>query len=262
MSCAGISGLKKASAMLLIVSAIACAQMHPGDRRKAYGNERASIIESLLTTLYPRAVVQWDPDLTVQFPGEKPRMVQVPVYVKGSATTGGLEGVATVEFEGLKERYIFEAKGFQRAAPQKFSTVLIVFRADRNGRIETYKKLNLDPSEPLTEIKTITIQDWKTRNWPIIEVQYDTHRQEQDSFTTIEWHSVIDTETEHFVSRLPFGLTRSVKGEPEQSYAFSINRTGPNTLLVGDRFGKAANNYECSDPCVVDAQKLLTQWKR
>jgi hypothetical protein len=36
----------------------------------------------------------------------------------------------------------------------------VVFHASTAGRIENHKKLVLDPSEHLTEIKTISIQDW------------------------------------------------------------------------------------------------------
>ena len=66
--------------------------MKPGDRRKAYGEMRASVMESLLQTLYPGAVVQWDPALTVQIPGEKPRMVDVGGLHARQRRYGGTRG--------------------------------------------------------------------------------------------------------------------------------------------------------------------------
>ncbi len=110
--------------------------MKPGDRRKAYGEMRASVMESLLQTLYPGAVVQWDPALTVQIPGEKPRMVDVGVSMRGSAATGEPEGIASIEFEGLKQTFIFQAQSFQRSDRPNFLTELIVFRADMSGHIQ------------------------------------------------------------------------------------------------------------------------------
>jgi hypothetical protein len=164
-----------ALALLLIVAGTAYAQMKPGDRRKAYGEARASVMESVLTSLYPGAQVSWDPALAVQIPGEVPHMVEVPVYVRGSVANGGLEGVATVELDRKKEKFIADAASFQRTDKPTFPTVLVVFRADTTGHIEKFKKLMLDPAESLTEIKTLSIQDWSQKEWPILQIQYDTH---------------------------------------------------------------------------------------
>jgi hypothetical protein len=152
-------------AWLLIVAGTAVGQMKPGDVRKAYGEARASVMESLLTTIYPGAQVQWDPYLTVQLPGQKPRMVQVPVSVRGSVN-GGLEGDGSIEFEGTKEKFIFEAENFRRSDRPDFPTELYVFRADAAGHIQKCKKFIIDPNEPLTELKIISIQDWSQQEWP------------------------------------------------------------------------------------------------
>jgi hypothetical protein len=244
--------------LLLLAAEISFAQMKPGDRRKAYGEVRASVVESVLTTLYPGAAVQWDPALTVQLPGEKPRMVEVPVYVRGSVATGGLEGIATVELEGKKEKFIFDAEGFQRTDSPVFPTILVVFRADKAGHIEKFKKLMLDPGEPLTEIKNFSIQDWSQKEWPTLEVQYDTHIAAHDSFTTIEWRSVLDADSGQFISRLPFGISRKAKGKPEQLYGFSIGRNSPTSVLIASQ--GETHQYDCPEPCVMDARTLLSQW--
>lgn len=57
--------LRVVPAWVLIVAGTAIGQMKPGDVRKAYGEARASVMESLLTTIYPGAHVQWNPYLTV-----------------------------------------------------------------------------------------------------------------------------------------------------------------------------------------------------
>jgi hypothetical protein len=235
--------------------------MKPGDRRKAYGEARAGIIESVLPILYPGAQVQWEPQLMVQIPGDKPRTVEVPVYVRGVAS-GGLEGIATVELEGKKEAFIFDAQSFQRTDSPSFPTVLVVFRADAAFHINKYKKLMLDPAEPLTEIKTMSIEDWTQKEWPTLEVQYDTHLAGRDTFTTIEWHSVLDANSGDFVNRLPFGITRRVRGGPEESHGFQIGRISPTTLLIADHIAGTKHPYQCSDPCVVDARIVLSAWLR
>ncbi|MGA3195029.1 MAG: hypothetical protein ABSD39_08480 [Terriglobales bacterium] len=244
--------------LLFTLAATCCAQMKPGDRRKAYGEARASVIESLLTTLYPGAVVQWDPALTVQVSGGTPRMVEVPVSVRGSAT-GGMEGVASIEFEGRRQQYIFEAQGFRRTDPPAFPTVLYVFRADRTGHIERYKEVALDPDEPLTELKNASLQSWQ-KEWPVLDIRYDTHRATSTSFTTIEWHGALDAGTGEFISRLPFGITRRLRGAPERDFYFSLGRTGYSTIMIGSSTGES-HPYYCSDPCVVDAETLLSDWK-
>jgi hypothetical protein len=248
-------------AISLTVAGISFAQMKPGDYGKAFGEPRASVMESLLATLYPGAEVLWEPELSVRVPGEKPRMVAVPVDVRGSEANGGLEGVATIELERKKEQFIYEAENFRRTDRPVFPTELIVFRADMAGRIERYKRLMLDPAEPLTEVKTMSIQDWSQKEWPTLEIQYDTHRVAPGSFTTIEWHGIFDANTGQFISRLPFGITRKLKSGPEQSFFFGIGRNSPTTVLITNRYGRETHEYYCPDRCVVDADTLLSEWK-
>jgi len=248
-------------ALLLLALATSAAQMKPGDRRKAYGEARASVIESLLATVYPGADVVWDPALMLRVPGDTPRMVEVPVYVRGSAANGGLEGIATIELEGKKEQYIFEAQGFRRADRPVFPTELFVFRANTAGRIQKYKRLVIDEGEPLTEVKTMSMQDWSQKEWSVLELQYDTHRVGPNSLTTIEWHSTLDANTGQFITRLPYGITRKVRGGSEQPFFFGISRNSPTTLLITNRFGGETHPYNCSDPCVMDADTLLSEWK-
>jgi hypothetical protein len=210
-----------ALALLLTVAETSFAQMKPGDVRKAYGEARASVMESLLTTVYPCAEVVWDPALMLRLRGEKPRIVAVPVYVRGSAENGGLEGIASIEFENKKEQFIFEAQNFRRTDRPDMPTELYVFRADTAGRIQRYKKLVIDPAEPLTEVKVMSVEDWSQKEWPTIHIQYDTHRAAPNSFTTIEWHGTLDANSGQFISRLPFGIARKVKkGGPEQLFFF------------------------------------------
>jgi hypothetical protein len=249
-----------AFSLLLIVSSTSFAQMKPGDRRKAYGEARASVIESVLTTLYPGAEVQWDPQLMVLIPGQKPHSVEVPVFLKGSVSHGGIEGVASVELDGIKKRFIFDAKDFHRTDQVAFPTLLVVFRADASGHIERYKKFKLDPGEPLTELKTMSIEDWSKDDWPTLQIQYDTHVVGPRSFTTIEWQSTYDVNSGKLLSRLPFGMTRIARGRPKQDFIFRIGRTGTNTLVIGDRLGGETHEYDCSEPCVIDRQILFSQW--
>jgi hypothetical protein len=234
--------------------------MKPGDRRKAYGEARASVVESLLQTLYPGAQVLSEPFLALQIPGEQPRFVEVPVYVRGSPTTGGLEGVASVEFEQLKEKFIFQASGFQTSDAPNFSTQLIVFRADVSGHIQKYKTFLLDPDESLTEMKNMSIKNWSQAEWPTLEILYDTHRSSPSSFTTIEWRGEFDADGGRFISRLPGGISRKRKGGAEQQFWLRLGRSSPTTVLMAEQFTGQTRQYECSDPCVMEAGPLLAKW--
>lgn len=247
------------SILLLLLTPGGSAQMKPGDRRKAFGEARASVIESLLGILYPKSQLDWDSQL-LRIPGENPHLFEVPVYVRGSQANGGLEGVATVEFDRKKEEFIYEAQSFQRSDNPAFPTVLVVFRADSSGHIQKYKKFMLDPKEPLTQIKNFSIRDWSQNEWPTLDIQYDTDVFSPSSFATIEWRSVFDANSGQFVSRLPLGITRKVRGGPDQQVVFGVGRSSPNTVEIGTRFGREAHLYTCTDPCVVDAHALLSQW--
>lgn len=243
---------------MLTIAGLTHAQMKPGDVRRAYGDARASVIESVLTTVYPEAQVQWDPQLAIQFPNQPPRMVQVPVYVRGSAV-GGLEGVATIDFERRKEQYIYEAENFRRNDRPSLPTELIVFRADTAGHIQNYKRVMLDEGEPVTELKTMSIQDWR-QEWPLLEIQYDTHRASMNAFTTIEWRASFDANREQFISRVPMGISRRVRGGGDQMIALGLKRTSPGTVLLTSWKGES-HDYFCADPCVMDADTLLSEFK-
>lgn len=246
------------SGLLLLIPG-GSAQMKPGDRRKSYGETRASVIESLLATLYPGSELDWDSEL-LRIPGENPHVFGVGVSVGGSRTNGGLEGVATVEFDGKKEVFISEAQNFQRSDNPVFPTLLVVFRADSSGHIQKYKRLMLDPKEPLTQIKDFSIRDWSQNEWPTVDIRYNTHVFSPSSFATIEWKSFFDANSGQFVSRLPLGITSKVRGGPERQLVFGVSRSGPNTVQIGTRFGHETHPYTCTDPCVVDAHVLLSQW--
>src|ERR1700722_4345414 len=245
--------------ILCFISSIASAQMKPGDVRRSYGEPRASIMESLLQTLYPGSVVQWDTYFMVKLPGENFRNLALPVYVWPSPT-GRLQGVATIEFDQQKDRFIYEAQNFRRSDAPNFSTDLIVFRADAAGHIRTYKKMPLDPEEPLTEIKVLSLKDWSHTEWPTLEIQYQTHRPTSSSFTTIEWSSVFDANSGQFISRLPMGISRTNHGGAEQMFMFGIGRTSPSTVTIANRLGGDTRQYACSDPCVMEADTLLAKW--
>jgi len=253
--------LRVGLAVLLTASGISRAQMKPGDVRKAYGEVRASLIESVLTTVYPGARVQWDPQLTVKLRGQQPQLVEVPVYVRGSAATGGFEGIATIELERKKEQYIFEAEHFRRSDKPSFATELIVFRADAAGHLQNYKRIMLDPGEPLTEVKDMSLQERSNEEWPTAQILYQAHRVVQGSFTTIEWRAMWDVNTEKFISRLPLGISKTSKSGSAREFFLELKRTNPSTLLIANRLGGESHPYSCSDPCVVDADTLLSDFK-
>ena len=165
-----------------------------------------------------------------------------------------------MEFERAKETYIYEAKLFRRSDNPTFSTRLIVFRADTSGHITTYKQFDLDPSDPLTDIKTFSIEDWSQSTWPTLHVQYDSHVVTASAFTTIEWQGTFDANSGRFQNRLPFGISRTMKDGSEQGFMFSIARVNTTTIQIGDQLSKKTAPYQCSDPCVVDGPTLLSQW--
>ena len=217
-------------------------------------------MESLLTTVYPGAVVAWDPWLMVELPGEQPRIVAVPVSVRGSGVSGEVEGVATIELDKNNEQYIFEAESFRLTARKPFPTEVFVFRADSSGRILRYKRLPLDPAEALTEMKDMSIEDWSQKEWPTVRIQYQTHRVRKNSFTTVEWHGTLDANSGEFITRLPFGISKKTRAGSEQMIAFALGRSSPSTVRMKNIYGGETHEYNCFDPCVMDADTLLSQW--
>lgn len=137
-----------------------------------------------------------------------------------------------------------------------------MFRTDSSCRIQKYKKLMLDPKEPLTQIKDFSIRDWSHNEWPTVDIRYETYVFSPSSFATIEWKSFFDANSGQFVSRLPLGITTKIRGGSERQLVLGISRSSPNAVQIETRFGHETHQYSCTDPCVVDAHTLLSQWVR
>jgi len=128
--------------------------------REAWGAQRASVIEGVLVKLYPGSQVKWDPELTVEIPGNVPQAVEVAGFHLKLTPSGNFEGATGIELGKIKEQFIHNSKNFRSPDNRNFPTDLVVFRANADGQVTQLSKFALDPSDPLAKIKILEVQEW------------------------------------------------------------------------------------------------------
>lgn len=245
-------------ALVLLLCLCAASQNKP-DYRHGFGEPRATIMESLLKEILPNAQFRWDPQLVVDA-GDGVARIQFPGFAFRPASDGNIDGATGFEVGSAKQDFVFASKNFKPTNGSSFATELIVFRATPDGRILTHRKFSLDPSDPVTEIKTIQVQTWPDAGWPTLAVQYVSYTKAPDSFATVEWRAVFDANSGKVTSRMPLGIRRVLRNGQEQVHMFSSSRSGPAQVQLTDVLSKQSAPYQCPEPCVVDRATLLDQW--
>jgi hypothetical protein len=231
----------------------------PQNHRSAFGELRATVMESLLSKIHPGARFQWDPDLRVEI-DRKLREVTFPGFTLIATSDGRFEGATGVEFGRDKEELIYNAEHLRSVPSQKLPTDLAVFETDARGVVTRLRVSALDPSDALTKIKLINVKPWAPNSWPVARTQYVSYFGNPDSFTRIEWNAAFDTNSGQFVSRLPLGIVRITKDGGEETHPLTVARKDPNTLQILDSVTKTVLEYRCSDPCVMDGNVLISEW--
>jgi hypothetical protein len=118
-------------AVLMLVPDLAFGQS-PQTHRAAFGELRATVMESLVSKIHPGALFQWDPDLRIEIGGTL-KEVTFPGFTLIATSGGRFEGATGIEFGQDKEKYIDKAAHLRSVPPQKFSTDLAVFETDARG---------------------------------------------------------------------------------------------------------------------------------
>jgi len=128
-----------------------------------------------------------------------------------------------------------------------------------SGRVTSDKKLELDPTDAVTQIKTFSVEDCHTMRGPRFKCNTIPYVIEENAVTTIEWQGTFDTNTGRFLSRLPFGISKKLKAGSEEGYMFSLARRSPTVIQMTDQLTKKSIQYPCVEPCVMDSQSLLSK---
>lgn len=228
--------------------------------REAVGNERTTILESLLAVLFPGTEVRWVPNVVLYGAGGEDRPVEFAGFTYRGRPDGGWEGATGYEVGSGKEEYIFYASRFRAAGGQQFPTPFVLFKAHADGRISEFKKFILDRSDPVSQIKAFELQEWPSGGWPVVRVQYVSYYQKAESFTGIEWQTLFDSGEGRITERLPAGIVQKLKDGRESIHVFVVERISPSQLHFIDSVSKKAVEYPCADPCIVDGPKLLQEW--
>jgi hypothetical protein len=228
--------------------------------RASYGELRATVMESLLEKIYPGSRFQWDPDLRVEIDGAF-QDATFQGFSLIATSNGEFEGATGIQVGKAKEEFLYNSEHFRPATPREFSAELVIFETNAAGIVTRMKSFPLDSSDPLAKIKTVDVKAWPPNTWPLVRVQYDSYFAHPDSFTTLEWNGMFDTASGKFMSRIPLGFAKSLKNGGEEIHAFSITRQDASTVRILDQLTKDAVQYQCSEPCVVNADKLLSDWE-
>jgi hypothetical protein len=228
--------------------------------REAAGNERTSILESLLAALFPGTEVRWAPNIVLHGAGGEDRPVEFAGFTYRGGADGGWEGATGYEVGSGKEEYIFSASRFRSAGDQQFPTPFVVFKAHSDGRISEFRKFILDRSDPVSQIKAFELQEWPSGGWPVVRIQYVSYYQKPESFIAIEWQALFESGEGRITERLPAGIVQKFKDNREEIHIFVVERINPSQLRFVDSASKKTIEYSCVDPCIVDGPRLLQEW--
>ena len=232
----------------------------PKTNRGSFGDVRANIMESLLATAFPGSPFRWSPDLQIEHSAGIFSDVQFPGFTFSIAPDGSIYGASGIELAHAKEQAIFLSKQLRQPNHKHFASTIAVFRATIQGQVTRARTFELDPEDPLAEVKLIHVTDWSKNPWPVLQIQYISHISTQDSHIQIEWGSTFDVNSDAFISRIPMGIVTKSKSGPGQIRMFSIQRLSSNAIQITDVLSKQTMQYSCADPCITDSQTLLAQW--
>ena len=258
--------LKTAVFTILFISFICQASrvfgQHAAGRsyRDAFGEPRASLMESLLAIVYPNVAIKWGPTLMIELSPGKAQRVQFPGFVFKPLGNTSLIGATGIEVGDEKAKLVFQSSHFQQTSSGQFPSLLVVFLANLNGQVTSQKKMSLDPSDPLSEIKLIQVGDSAAGTWPFLTVQYVSHVTDSATATDIEWQALFDPNTGKVVRRVPSGIHMRSKDRKEALAMLKMQRVDASTVSFMDLLTKKTFTYSCADPCIVDGPTLLATW--
>jgi hypothetical protein len=228
--------------------------------RQGLGEPRASIMESLLRSVYPRKSFKWDPGLMLEVTPGHFQKIQFPGLVLKAFDSTTLHGATGLEIGDDKALFIFESRRTTQASHPPFVTMLVVFDATTEGRITQFKKFSLESAEGASEIKLLHLQDAASTGWPLLQVQYMSYYGVSGRQFQIEWQASFDPNNEKFISRLPAAIVvRSPEGE-EDFEILQVRRVDSTTISITDSVTDKTVRYECGDPCVVTGAALVKLW--
>jgi hypothetical protein len=230
--------------------------------REAVGEERATMVESLLGALVPGAKAKWSSHMAMRDAGGEERLVDFAGFTYRKRADGGSEGATGFDTGGQKEKYIFNASRFRTNGNAHFTTDFVVFRARPGGQVSDFRKFILDDSSSVSQVKAFELQEWPDDRWPILRLQYVSYYQQPGRFIAIEWQSLFDSDRGKLTERLPAGIVQSFEDGREEIHTFIAKRTNPGHLQLIDSVSKLVIDYSCEDPCIVDGSSLLKEWDR
>lgn len=223
-------------------------------RRDAFGHDQAIEVEILLHSLFPDAIVQWDPVLAIRRSG-RVTPVDLGNYTSRREEDGSVRGVALMELGTAKPDYIGKLKEFRASDEQTFPSSIVAFHIAPTGAIET-KKVSLDPNDSLTRIAWFEVKSY-AGEWPVLQLRYESYFVEPDKLTILEWDSLFDVGTGSFLGRIPAGAVVLHKNGESKQRIFSVRRAGPANVEIVDKSTGQVNHYPCGASCVVDRKTFL-----
>ncbi len=228
--------------------------------RQGLGEPRASIMESMLRSLYPDKNFKWDPSLMLEVTPGHFQKVQFPGLVLKAIDSTKLRGAAGLEIGDDKARFIFESRRTNQASHPPFVTMLVVFDGTTEGRITHFQKFSLASSEGVSEIKLLHLQDAESTLWPVLQVQYMSYYGVPGRQFQIEWQASFDPNNQKFIRRLPAALVARTPEGGEDLEILKVRRLDPSTISITDDEIDKTVRYECGDPCVVSGAALVKLW--
>lgn len=102
--------LRLIPSILFLLGGVQVSSQTRRSHREAFGEPRASIMESLLASLYPTGQFNWNPQLTIAVDGGAPQVVHFPGFDFKPTVDGNVDGATGIEIGDEKQEFIFKSK--------------------------------------------------------------------------------------------------------------------------------------------------------
>ena len=227
--------------------------------RTAFGTDKAPALESLVASLYPGSVVEWEPRLAIVAADGTRRALRINDSVQRNEAAG-FTFVMPLEFPEDETDIKKSLSAFEPAVTV-VRPEIVAFKTSSSYAITEIRRGGLSETAHLTEVVNMEIAETGVDlEWPEV---YFTYRA---VYGTTEWHgelgwgAKLTTNPVAVVHRLPNYVVKQVKDAPllAEEPVVIVNSDIESFTIFSIAGRKAVTR--CAVPCVPDGRVLLALW--
>jgi hypothetical protein len=242
------------------VMAAAALPLLAADMRAVMGEPRATQLQSVLASSIPGSQMTWEDVVTVKLPDGAKSEVHVSGLIeipRGDGTLVFMQ-IELLDFQTEAAKHV---KTFAGTPPPHPTDVTAFLKTTTAGAITAQKIGRLDPAAVSIETKQFDLlTDTKDDPWPAVQVTYWGTYATTDWFGAVRWYAVVETDTLANNSRMPLGISKSMKSGAETADQVAATRISEDLVRIEGGITGQTVAYPCAVPCLFDGRSLLAAW--